>query len=153
MAFAPASLYWCRACKVGSSAACASPKITWQKITWQKITGRNHASIDPGCDIGRGAGPGWTGGGAVADRYQVQPRRGLQHAQGCRGREVQGTCREIYRRQGQDRDLSEFDALQGQGRTGGAAARRGADAGAVEFQVRPDRGTGIRGVRSSLYSA
>ena len=96
---------------------------------------------------------GRTGIGAVADRHQVQPRGGFQHAQGRGGGKIQGTGREIYRRQGQGRDLSELDALQGQGRTGGAAARRGADAGAVEFQVRPDRGARIRGVRSALHSA
>ena len=68
---------------------------------------------------------------------------------GCR--EVQGTGREVHRRQGQGRGLSELAALQGQGRARGAAARRGADAGAVELQVRPDRRQGIRGVRSALH--
>ena len=42
-------------------------------------------------------------------------------------------------------------ALQGQGRDGGAAARRGADAGAVARQVRAARRQGVRGVRPALH--
>ncbi len=59
----------------------------------------------------------------------------------------------LHQRQGQGRSLSELPALQGQGRARGAAARRGADAGAVELQVRPDRGQAVRGVRSALHPA
>ena len=48
---------------------------------------------------------------------------------------------------------TELDALQGQGRARSAAARRGADAGAVQFQVRADRRQGVRGIRSPLHPA
>ena len=53
--------------------------------------------------------------------------------------------------QGQGRGLPEQPALQGQGRDGGAAARRGADAGAVAGQVRPARRQGVRGLRPALH--
>ena len=56
-----------------------------------------------------------------------------EHAEGPCRRKIQGTGREIHRRQGEGRSLSELAALQGQGRAGSAAARRGADAGAVEL--------------------
>ena len=49
------------------------------------------------------------------------------------------------------RGLPEQPALQGQGRTRGAAARLGADAGAVAGQVRPAGGEGVRSVRSALH--
>ena len=55
-----------------------------------------------------------------------------EHAEGQGRRQVQGTRREVHQRQGQGRGLSELAALQGQGRARGAAARRGADAGAVD---------------------
>ena len=89
--------------------------------------------------------------GAGADRHQIQPRRGAQHAEGQGRREVQGTRREIHQRQGEDRGLSQLVALQGQGRARGAAARRRADAGAVELEVRPDRHQRLRSVRSALH--
>ena len=73
------------------------------------------------------------GVGAEPDRHQVQPRRRARHAEGQGRREVQGACREVHQRQGQGRGLSELAALQGQGRARGAAARRRADAGAVEL--------------------
>ena len=91
------------------------------------------------------------GDGAGADRHQVQPRRRAGHAEGQGRRKVQGTCREVHRWQGQGRGLSELAALQGQGGTGGAAARRGADAGAVALQVRAARREGVRGVRPALH--
>src|SRR5215208_8187428 len=108
-------------------------------LTLRRNNGRNHAQTDFGRGIDRGTDSGRTRGGAIADRDQVQPRRGDQYAEGAGGREVQGTGRKIRRRQGQGRSLSEFAALQGQGRAGGAAARRGADAGALELEVRSDR--------------
>ena len=124
----------------------------WNRVVaLRRNNGRIHAQTDFGCGIDRGTCSGRTGRGAIADRDQVQPRRGDQYAEGAGGREVQGTGREIHRRQGQGRSLSELAALQGQGRAGSAAARRGADAGAVELEVRPDRGQGIRGVRSALH--
>ena len=117
----------------------------------KKLRGRKHAEIDFGCGIDCGFGPGGPGVGAVADHHQVQPRRGAEHAEGAGAGEIQGTGREVHRRQGQGRGLPELAALQGQGRARGAAARRGADAGAVERQVRPDRRQGIRGVRSAVH--
>ena len=60
---------------------------------------------------------------------------------------------ELTRRQGQGRGLSELPALQGQGGDRGAAARRGADAGAVARQVRPARREGVRGLRPALHPA
>ena len=91
--------------------------------------------------------------GSGADRDQVQSRGRAEYAEGQGRREVQGTRREIHQRQGQGRSLSKLDALQGQGRAGGAAARRGANAGAVELQVRPDGHQGLRGVRPALPAA
>ena len=48
---------------------------------------------------------------------------------------------------------AKLDALQGQGRAGSVAARRGANAGAVELQVRPDGHQGLRGVRLAIPAA
>src|SRR5205085_1309416 len=98
-------------------------------------TGRG---IDRGTDFGR------TRRGAIADRDQVQPRGGDQYAEGVGGREVQGTGREIHRRQGQGRSLSELATLQGQGRAGGAATRRGEGAGSpVPFARLYSAGDGV----------
>ena len=142
MAFRPASLYWCGWHTTSGAARERAP---------QEKRGRKHAQIDFGRCVRCSIGSGWSGFGAIADRHQVQPRRRDQHAEGSRRRKVQGTGGEIHRRQGQGRSLSELAALQGQGRAGSAAARRGADAGAVELQVRPDRRQGVRGVRSSVH--
>ncbi len=49
------------------------------------------------------------------------------------------------------RGLPEQPAVQGQGGDGGAAARLGADAGAVAGQVRPAGRQGIRGVRPAVH--
>ncbi len=43
------------------------------------------------------------------------------------------------------------DAVQGQGRDGGAAARRRPDAGPVAGQVRPARRQGVRALRPALH--
>src|SRR4051794_5364961 len=126
-------------------------KLRSRLVALCKNNGRNYAQTDLGCGVDRGTDSGRTCRGAIADRDQVQPRGGDQYAEGTGGREVQGTGREIHRGQGQGRSLSELAALQGQGRAGGAATRRGADAGALELEVRPDRGQGIRGVRSALH--
>ena len=83
-------------------------------------------------------------------RHQVQPRRRQRHAEGQGRAQVQGACREVHQRQGQDRGLSELLALQGQGRDRGAATRLGADAGAVDREVRAARRQGIRGARPAL---
>src|SRR6266568_8554718 len=95
--------------------------------------GRKYAQADIGRGIDRGTRSDWPRRGAIADCDPVQPRGGDQYAEGTGGREVQGTGREIHRRQGQGRSLSELAALQGQGRAGSLAARRGADAGALEL--------------------
>ena len=88
--------------------------------------------------------------GAAADRDQVQPRGVARCAQGQGLVAVQGTGREIHQRPGQGRSLSELLALQGQGGAGGAAARLGADFGAVDLKVRPARDSGIRCVRPAV---
>jgi len=62
---------------------------------------------------------------------QVQPRGGFDTPRARRG-QVQGTGRE-YRRQGQGRNLSELDALQGR-KNSKRADRARADAGAVELE-------------------
>ena len=69
--------------------------------------------------------------GAAADRHQVQPRRRRRHAEGQGRRLLQEARRGAHQGQGQGRGLSEQPAVQGRGGDGGAAARLGADAGAV----------------------
>ena len=86
----------------------------------------------------------------VADRHQVQPCRRQRHAERQGRAQVQGTRREIHQRQGEGRGLSELAIVQGQGRNGRVAARFGADAGALDRQIRPARRQGIRGARSAL---
>ena len=143
MAIRSASLYWCDWHASFGAGRSRSAKITGGNMRKLILAAASIAALTLV----------WTGRGAIADRHQVQPRGGDQHAEGPGGREIQGTGREIHRRQGQGRSLSELAALQGQGRAGSAAARRGADAGALELEVRPDRRQGIRGVRSAVHPA
>ena len=88
---------------------------------------------------------------ADPDHHQIQPRGRDRHAEGQGVGKIQGARREIHRRQGQGRSLSELDALQGQGRARGAAARQRADAGAVQLEIRPARYPRVRSVRSALH--
>ena len=141
MAIRSASLYWCNWHTSFGATERFEKNYAGGNMRKLILAAASIAALDSGR----------TRRGAIADRDQVQPRGRDQHAEGVGGREVQGTGREIHRRQGQGRSLSELAALQGQGRAGSAPARRGADAGAVELEIRPDRGQGIRGVRSALH--
>ncbi len=85
------------------------------------------------------------------DRDQVQPRRRPGHAQGQGGRKVQGARRAIHQRRGQGRGVRQQHAVQGQGRDGGAAARRRAAPRPLAGQVRPARRARVRGLRPALH--
>src|SRR5262249_40454810 len=121
-----------------------TPSTRWRKP---------HAKIDFGIGCGLEPGARRSGGRATADRHQVQPRGRAGYAEGQGCDEIRRARGKIYRRQGEGGGLSQLVALQGQGRARSAPARRRADAGAVELEVRPDRRQGVRGVRPAVHPA
>ena len=74
-----------------------------------------------------------------------------RHAQRQGRRVLQEACRGAHQGPRQGRGLSEQPALQGRRGDGGAAARLGADAGAVGRQVRSAGRARVRGVRPAVH--